>query len=120
MTKVADKFEFNPGNRMMVNNNDSIVSKMQVQLTSLIQWAGMVENRMQQYQESLLNLVGSFDGLVGMLVNNETVTVEAITEKRELFLQRVREIQEEARIAREQQSSTIWTPPSNKIVSPTE
>lgn len=113
---MAEKFDFNP-NRLP-GTNDSTV-KLQTSVASLLQWAGMVEHRMQQLQESLLNLVGSFDGLVGMLINEEPITVESITEKRELFLARVQEIREESRNARKAKSN-IWVPPDNKIVPAVE
>ena len=106
---MAQKFDLN-----LNTPGGPSVTELQVQLEAFRQWAGVVEARQIHFQDALLNLVGSFDGLVGLLINREEVTQEAITAHREQFLMRIRQLQEQARA--ESEKPKIWTPGEPKIV----
>lgn len=98
------------------NKGPSVSETLQPQLDAFKQWAHIVEQRMFQMQNGLLNLVGSLDGLVGLLIAGAPVTEEAIAEKRMEFLRQVASAQEEARKAQEEKSSLYV--PDKKIVVP--
>jgi hypothetical protein len=107
---LANKFELDFDK---TGPNGELIARLQVQLDALKQWARVVEMRQNQLQQGILTMVGNFEALAAILVNKQEVTEQAITEGRDAFMQKVRELQEE-QMAAAQKKPELWTP--NKIV----
>lgn len=111
---MANKFELDFNSTGP--SNGELLARLQVQLDALKQWARIVEARQHQLQEGILTMVGNFEALAGLLVRKEEVTEQAIADGREVFLQKIRDLQEEQMAA--QQKPEIWTP--NKKIVPVD
>jgi uncharacterized protein YydD (DUF2326 family) len=95
--------------------NPSRTSELEERVLALYQWATIVENRQQYLQDGLLNLVGSFEGLVGLIIEKAEVTTEELNIRKEKFLEQIKKLQEEAR-AKAVKKTDLWVPESSKIV----
>lgn len=92
---------------------DETIKKLQTQIEAFHEWARTVEFRQHQLQEGILTMVGNFEALAGLLVSKQEVTEESITEGRNAFMDKIRELQREQ--AEAQKKPLVWAP-NNKIV----
>jgi hypothetical protein len=108
---LANKFEFDFNSPAQ---SGELIGKLQTQIDALKQWARMVEARQLQLQEGLLTMVANFESLASLLVNNQEISEQAITDGRDEFLKKVRDLQEQALA---QKKTQLWTPDGNPVVN---
>lgn len=105
---MAQKIDLDLNSFGVAAGTKETLEKMQVKLDAFQRWAQIVEARQFQFQEGILALIGNFETLVGLLMSGEPITEEAIQAGREAFLEKIREHQEQAKVAAAKPK--IWTP----------